>query len=367
MFVLFVVSLHFSKQHHRPVLHVPQHPLQCGERRWVRGLRQLPQHHRLRVSVSHTSARRNCDPNPRRDELTCCVVCLLSLPPQLAIAGLAILALCNLAPFTAFGSLFETRTEVHPVLRPLLASKSMNGGVKITIEGLADDPLAQSLKAFLTSIGHNAQDNNKPAAVAALAAAQVKVAPEPEASATPPGGKDGNGEAAITIGDELSPRVGVGAAAGSGAGAASPTVAAAAAAAAAAKKNLRRKVSHLGISEAPRQKASSIERGLAAGFSTRITVYVMRTFAQRDALFGSDNFPFDPRTSLFVWSDPNGDPFTKDHIGERLMRFLVLVAAWDRKLLAENLFSAIGGQFLSQSHLKRAMIASMREELRALE
>jgi len=90
--------------------------------------------------------------------------------------------------------------------------------------------------------------------------------------------------------------------------------------------------------------------GLGGGFRASVKVYVMRTLAQRDALFGSENFPFDPRSSLFVWSHPTSDPFSKDEIGERLMRFLVLVAAWDRKLLAENLFSAIGVRVVDMLH-----------------
>jgi hypothetical protein len=85
-------------------------------------------------------------------------------------------------------------------------------------------------------------------------------------------------------------------------------------------------------------------------FFSCITVYVMNDFKQRDALFGSENLPFDSRSTLFVWSNPNNDPFTKDEIGERLMRFLVLVAGWDRKLLAENLFSAIGVRVVDTMH-----------------
>jgi hypothetical protein len=40
----------------------------------------------------------------------------------------------------------------------------------------------------------------------------------------------------------------------------------------------------------------------------------------------------------------------QDEIGERLMRFLVLVAAWDKNLLAENLFSAIGVRVVDMLH-----------------
>lgn len=192
---------------------------------------------------------------------------------------LGIMASCNLAPFTVWSSLFETRTEVHPVMRPLLASKSMKGGVKITIHGHDSDPIVINLNNFLTDIGHNAKQKRS-----------------------------------ITEGDELPPT---------------------------------RQKSRLASPDAPRQRHKV---DLAEGFSHSVTVYVMRDFVQRDALFGKDDFPFDPRTSLFIWSDPTGDPFTKDEIGERLMRFLVLVAAWDKHLLAENLFSAIGVRVVDMLH-----------------
>jgi hypothetical protein len=191
------------------------------------------------------------------------------------------MAICNLAPFTAWPSLFETRTDVHPVMRPLLASKSMNGGVKITIVGHDSDPIVANLNKFLTIIDHNARKHKT----------------------TAHGLTGGQAEAAER--DRL--------------------------------KSLRKLNDSMAADDAPKQK----EVSLAAGFSQSITIYVMNDFAQRDALFSNDDFPFDPRTSLFVWS-ASGDPFTKDEIGERLMRFLVLVAAWDRNLLAENLFSAIG-------------------------
>ena len=204
---------------------------------------------------------------------------------------LGIMAVCNLAPFTAWPSLFETRTDVHPVMRPLLASKSMNGGVKITIVGHDSDPIVANLNKFLTIIDHNAKKH--------------------ATTATGHGLSGGQAEAAER--DRL--------------------------------KSLRKLNDSMAADDAPKQK----EVSLAAGFSQSITIYVMNDFTQRDALFGKDDFPFDPRTSLFVWS-ASGDPFTKDEIGERLMRFLVLVAAWDRNLLAENLFSAVGVRVVDMLH-----------------
>lgn len=213
---------------------------------------------------------------------------------------LAILAAFNLTPFLcAWSSLFETRTDVHPVLRPLLASKSMNGGVRITIEGDADDPIVQNLNRFLTNLGHNAKDEQPTSAGA----------PAPPSEDRSPVVPLRNGEA--TRGE---PIIGC-------------------------SSSVHHLPSSPGSPSAPRGGAAGMA---AAGFRASVKVFVMRTIAQRDALFGSEHFPFDPRSSLFVWSHPSSDPFSKDEIGERLMRFLVLVAAWDRKLLAENLFSAIG-------------------------
>ena len=80
-----------------------------------------------------------------------------------------------------------------------------------------------------------------------------------------------------------------------------------------------------------------------------VTVYVMESIARRNELFGANmrkKGQFDNRFSLFVWSGakeaPGVIPFTDDEIGQRLMRFLVLVANWEKHGLCESLFSAIG-------------------------
>jgi hypothetical protein len=64
-----------------------------------------------------------------------------------------------------------------------------------------------------------------------------------------------------------------------------------------------------------------------------VTVYVMENMARRDYMFGGDSSArkekFDNRFSLFIWSgfkEKSGViPFTDDVIGQRLMRYLVLV------------------------------------------
>ena len=66
----------------------------------------------------------------------------------------------------------------------------------------------------------------------------------------------------------------------------------------------------------------------------------MSSLADRAALFGSDDFLFDRSASLFIWAG-TADPFSRDEIGLRLMRFLVMVAGWEGDELAESLFSAI--------------------------
>jgi len=73
-------------------------------------------------------------------------------------------------------------------------------------------------------------------------------------------------------------------------------------------------------------------------FETYVTVHVMKSLEHRDRLFAQDP---DGEFVVYVWSG-EGDPFTKDEIGQRLMRYLVLVASWEKENLAEDLFSAIG-------------------------
>jgi hypothetical protein len=64
--------------------------------------------------------------------------------------------------------------------------------------------------------------------------------------------------------------------------------------------------------------------------------------------------PFDTRRTLFVWA-PSGeggaaDPFTSCVIGKRMMRFLVLVAAWEGDHLAESIFAALGTRVVDVLH-----------------
>ena len=81
-----------------------------------------------------------------------------------------------------------------------------------------------------------------------------------------------------------------------------------------------------------------------------VTVFIMENLARRDEMFGSSSkskSSFDNRFSLFIWSGSQEskkglNPFTDDEIGQRLMRYLVLVVDWEKHGLCESLFSAIG-------------------------
>jgi hypothetical protein len=67
--------------------------------------------------------------------------------------------------------------------------------------------------------------------------------------------------------------------------------------------------------------------------------------------------PFDTRRTLFVWAPSSesgeggaADPFTSCVIGKRMMRFLVLVAAWEGDHLAESIFAALGTRVVDVLH-----------------
>jgi hypothetical protein len=59
---------------------------------------------------------------------------------------LVLLALCNTIPFIAWPNLFETRRGLHVALKPLLASKSLSGGVKVRVVGNGQDGVVRNLR-----------------------------------------------------------------------------------------------------------------------------------------------------------------------------------------------------------------------------
>ena len=62
---------------------------------------------------------------------------------------------------------------------------------------------------------------------------------------------------------------------------------------------------------------------------------------------------------MFAWSRV-GDPFTKDDIGERMMRFLILIADWEKENLAESIFSGINIRLVDCLHRKSGGELSMQ-------
>jgi len=64
------------------------------------------------------------------------------------------LGLCSIAPFISLSYLFETRTDVNPSLRPLLASRALNRGVKVAIVGDRKRPIVRNIRYFLKKVGH---------------------------------------------------------------------------------------------------------------------------------------------------------------------------------------------------------------------
>ncbi len=55
-----------------------------------------------------------------------------------------------------------------------------------------------------------------------------------------------------------------------------------------------------------------------------VQVHVMSSIEHRDALFSSDDLPFDPVRTVFVWSG-KGDPFTKNDSYVILMFMLMSI------------------------------------------
>jgi len=73
-------------------------------------------------------------------------------------AALGLIAACNFAPFFSFWRLFDTRTELDPSLRPLLATRALKGfgdkGYRLNLIGNPNDKMYANIYAFLDRIGH---------------------------------------------------------------------------------------------------------------------------------------------------------------------------------------------------------------------
>jgi hypothetical protein len=120
-------------------------------------------------------------------------------------------------------------------------------------------------------------------------------------------------------------------------------------------RDFLRSIGHLDEDAESKQTQLAIHSDTADSDDVRkvINVEVMNSIAHRDRLFGSDEFPFDPRRTLFLWTGDTKDgmPFGRgDPIGLRLMRFLVLIKDWEKENMAESLFSAIGMRVVDVLH-----------------
>ena len=69
-------------------------------------------------------------------------------------AWLSVVALCTLVPLLSLKRLLDTRIYITAGLKPLLASKSLLGGVMVDVIGSPDDPVVIQLRSFLYAIGH---------------------------------------------------------------------------------------------------------------------------------------------------------------------------------------------------------------------
>lgn len=62
------------------------------------------------------------------------------------------LAGCNTIPFIAWPNLFETRRDLHVALKPLMASKSLGGGVKVRVVGNKTDEIVRNIRKVNNNI-----------------------------------------------------------------------------------------------------------------------------------------------------------------------------------------------------------------------
>ncbi len=232
---------------------------------------------------------------------------------------------CNLAPFFVLGKLFDTRYECATAFRPLLSSRALGtGGVTVEVVGENDDPVVVSLRAFLKTIGHlfkpkkrdfilatcDVCDEDHNATQYCLGCKQSLCADEAARHRT----------SRATSKHRLVP---------GGSALVYP----------ACQVCTDRHDSAVFCVQCREhmcsQGAFSHQRWTATGQHTlipaqkgenqnlvgdcKIQVHVMSTMDHRDALFGSDDLPFDPRCTMFVWTG-KGDPFSKDATGTRMMR-----------------------------------------------
>jgi len=67
---------------------------------------------------------------------------------------LAAICLTILAPFFELKKLIDTRHWMHPILKPLLASTSLQNRIRVLVKGSSTDPVVNNLREFFSLIGH---------------------------------------------------------------------------------------------------------------------------------------------------------------------------------------------------------------------
>ena len=196
---------------------------------------------------------------------------------------------CNLAPFWGIYKLFDTRIFCDASLRPLLASKAIEPGVMVEIIGDDSHPIVENLKKFIAILGHT-------------------YIPIDSFSASSPFQFETSG------GTQLINKFGLDKNAGS----------------------------------LPRKQSMIRSREL------KVQIQVMSSYEHRDALFGPEQVPFDSKRTVFIWTE-EADPFQKvkgvpDPIGQKMNRYLCLIASWEKANLAEAVFSAVGVRVVDVLH-----------------
>jgi len=81
---------------------------------------------------------------------------LHSKVPREGYVYLLLAAICcaTLAPFFSAKTLLDTRFWMHPIIKPLLATASLQTPIRIIVKGNNEDPIVINLRNFIKRIGH---------------------------------------------------------------------------------------------------------------------------------------------------------------------------------------------------------------------
>jgi len=170
---------------------------------------------------------------------------------------LGAIGITSLAPFFEISKLINARFFLNPILKPLLASRSLNGGVRVVVRGKFTDPICATLRNFIKSIGHE---------------------PDPKMGVDP---------------DEVDVRL----------------------------------------------------------IKNHINVIVIDSIKSRDEWFSGDAGAVQKvmENSIVIYSGDD-NPFTNDPLGQKLMKYLVLVKKWEGQGLASSIFSGLSVRVVRLLH-----------------